>query len=463
MNTRTKSGIGLILLLAFILLITQLPGPAPEQRITLKDGSVLILREVRPGIAGPMTYSDDPSLIRLARRILPVKFARKHFGYQTSVTFPSHPELLHLFFTYIAAAPTPGVSMVYQKFGGRLEVEDHQGNVRRVERNLQPFRGGTNNLFGLSTPIFPRRDKTFLLRCYDDNGTLSASFTVTNPTWQATYPEWKPEPLPATKTNGTVKLTLHECSLKNDSEARVRIKLESSDKSWLPSSSMDDLMDDGSKKVYAHQTSSYIPFGRYGNYEYWFIDVTGNKAGRLFPNEPAWKLHLRIYRDPDAAFPTNLVWRSPLILIPPAQQCTNDLHWTNLINGISVRLLAVCGGGRLFALNDICQMEATYVLGASRSSAPIHAFGVHTCDTPFVVVKLDRIFERTRTQIRLLDENGKDLFGHPESSSSRPHPEGDMSIEYLQSLRSGITGKVQVEIVINDPKEFEFLIPPAKY
>lgn len=101
----------------------------------------------------------------------------------------------------------------------RMEVADENGN--RVEYTLVD--GSMDSLIWASPlqiktidiPHFPRRGKRVLVRLYqNDSPQPAAVFEMPNPT-QQTYPEWKPEPLPAVHKESGMTVTLTKASLQS--------------------------------------------------------------------------------------------------------------------------------------------------------------------------------------------------------------------------------------------------------
>ncbi len=91
--------------------------------------------------------------------------------------------------------------LVVDRDGSEFESGYDAITVRYLERNLQGWR----------LKAFPRRDKRVRLRfIYHDadwNFYKAADFEVKNPAY-GKYPEWKAEPMPSSKTDGAVALTL---------------------------------------------------------------------------------------------------------------------------------------------------------------------------------------------------------------------------------------------------------------
>jgi len=203
-------------------------------------------------------------------------------------------------------------------------------------------------LEGWKLPAFPRRGRTvgLLIETRDGAGrwTRAAEFKVPNPT-PGPYPTWTPEPLPITRRDGdlTVTLTQFSTGARKDDPRRAAGPDE---ESWT------------------HTTCRFAQEGHpdsiWQNAGFVMTDATGNTCqsthdlfhkplpggeqfsflGSLWPGESAWKLRFHFIRK--AGFTADELWRVPDLPVPGPRQVIH-IERSARRQGALIRVLSICG------------------------------------------------------------------------------------------------------------------------
>jgi hypothetical protein len=182
---------------------------------------------------------------------------------------------------------------------------------------------------------FPRRDPRFRLLFYGKGGRRMAEFLVQNPA-ATDVPPWRPEPVPATRQVGDLAVTLQRTS-----------------------GEMRRYGDEEPPRYHFRSRFTFVQGGRptrdWEALECRFGDATGNDARVGNPGhaptrlplcrfEPAWQLRAKVARTPRADFGAHERW-SVRDLDLPAAGAARRLEEAAIVQGVSLRLLAVSGPG----------------------------------------------------------------------------------------------------------------------
>ncbi len=254
-------------------LILVLGGNGSE--ITLADGTRLRLVGVS---VGTNEFTTERPWSRAARQILPRRFQER---------LPRS--------THGACYSTNGIAIWLEDLapGSRTNVVRKWGSVETVSRNGDVLTSqdapGHYSGGGRCQPVFlskfPRRQKSFLLRLYDQKGQLAGELTVVNPC-RGPFPQWKAETPPVTKTNGDLTATF---------KGWKRLLEESP-----PGRTNQNLKADFEFKWAGAPTTEW----ELGPCR--LDDATGNSVGGLCPelplSEPVWRLHGWFERRREAVF-----------------------------------------------------------------------------------------------------------------------------------------------------------------
>lgn len=394
------------------------------------DGSVITIRGV---VAGTNEFTFEPRNNQNISRLLPT-FVRRfwRFGGFQSAERPDSPLSLGIYMT--RENPTNGLYMdVSQR---QVEVVDAAGNVFK---EVPAFTSGSG-LIGFSLHAFPRREKSFRLRLHGDHNSEVAEFVIPNPFPSTNYPTWTPEAYPITKTNENVKATLLGIPTVDFNRGRTcnpDYQIESEDPTWT--------------------TREHI--------NQWFTDATGNKGQYLSPTESAWKFHLQVFRPDNAQFPTNVTWTLPLISVPGDLSISN-LQASNTVCGIPIWVPVFCGGGILnisnyfgYSMHGPVSRAGTFGTSwTTQSGYILEEFGsAH----PFVVVETGELPESAEIIVRFRDGEGHLVLSKlMPGAMVVPGNPGKREHRYCLVMTRTNVDAAQIEVVVNRPKEFEFLVKP---
>lgn len=232
--------------------------------------------------AGTNSFRYDPLHWRIARRLLPEKWRSR-----IPPGWSNHTYSLSSNSVYIHILRTKG------SFG-------YPSIAALDETGFRLPRGGgwSNRDFSSSAlQVFPRRLKKFRVTIYDatqEYGTI----TIRNPFYRK-YEVWTPDPMPVTRTNGPVALTLMGLKLKTmpiEMLVHPEATIQSTDPYWAQ--------------------ATLFP---------WAIrleDATGNSIGwhALSPAERAWRVHPRLYRTNLEAFAPHELLTCSNVPVPAAGQ-----------------------------------------------------------------------------------------------------------------------------------------------
>jgi hypothetical protein len=421
--------IGLICVGIVAFVIVRAMREATPQRVLMADGTTLFIRGV---VAGTNMFTTETRVIKLARRYLPTKWTQRWFDDPQSIGGASNQ--LQLIFT--RKDPTGKKLPV---FWGNVEAIDRFGFAYRDDSGSST--AGNNDLLQVGLSAFPRRERRFLVRMYDNQGTRQCEFMVQNPFAEVEFPVWKPEPFPTAKTNGNVRFTLLGLKFRpDDSQPAPIFKIES---------------DDAGLRSGRHM---YVSFS----------DATGNGWTALSTNEPAWKMHVALYRPNNAPFPTNLVWRSPIVAIPTQLSMTN-VHWTNVIDGLVVSVPFICGPGKLVISNGT-NVSITKPVPVNSNGGWSSWFSgnnrreEHPSSKPFAIVEAVMDHESIELVLNFHDELGRVVKrqSSPGYGTFTEPVTGVKRRRYLAEINQTNCTRASLEIKVNRAIDFDFVVDPRQ-
>lgn len=310
------------------------------QRQTLPDGSVVELRAVTFGKAHRCVYGAFWQ--RFLRKIVPAPIAGRIRGVEIVQDTPkealvfwiAHQQLHGNFFwdrTTLAVA--------INERGAEGEFGDWPAS----------FRGKADELNGVALAAFDRRGKTIGLRLYqraDNRWKRVAEFKVPNPAY-GVFPTWTPEPLPITRTNGDLAVTL--------TGAAVGV--------FVPGFAPDSWKVEQTRLGFRFAQNGQ-PTSAWEPVEYFLSDATGNTrddwqytmddekngdTGRILPGaftpqESAWKLRVGVARTAAATFSPAELWTVRGVLLstleaPLDPRTPFHTNGTTVIQGVRLQLV----------------------------------------------------------------------------------------------------------------------------
>ena len=355
-----------------------------ENEVTLEDGSILHYLGATPGRT---SYTEENLWQRLARKYLPARFqsgilepltiGTSHMASLNGVSFyfvrRNMPEknLGTKIFPRKIGLPPPkpaGISRYsswYERFAW-VEAVEEGGFVYRPKdlfprTNIQHSDNGKLEYYPFSLPNFPRRQRQFPVRLYladegdrharNKGGRLIATFMAENPFSITNFPKWTASDLPATNIVDGIQVVLNEFECYKGRDAMEIMDPQQGLRSWSPANRKNLLFRcipyielsrvDGKPTTYQNRSPNYHYAPRRQ-----FFDPTGNKgeACELSPQEPVWKLQLRLYRSHDDAFPAE--HRGKFANLPVLGDGEAQLiQKTMEVDGVGFRLLCVSGPG----------------------------------------------------------------------------------------------------------------------
>jgi hypothetical protein len=294
--------------------------------------------------------------------------------------------------------------------------------------------GGGTGVSGLILTAFPRRQKSFWLRLLDANDEVVGSLRVPNP-FQGPFPQWKPESLPQTKTNGPVTLKLiglWKSDGKSWHSANPRWQLSATEPAWTN----------------AHARNAPLS------------DATGNQDQWLSPAEPAWKVRTRVYRRGREDFGPGERFVLTNVAVPRPGELT-ALDQTFEISGVQIIAHVLAGAGRLTITNNAgrgMSPDMSVIQGSSTDGkVSAEYWGSRE---PFLHLEAMNLEPEDELFFHVTDESGREIAvvtgGYGGTTGGR---------RIIQrKLAPGIDVRsINVEVALNRPRIFEFLVDPAGF
>ncbi len=358
-----------------------------ENGVTLEDGSILHYLAALPG---GTPYTEESLWQRLARKYLP---ANLQAGIPEPLTIRSffHGFLNGVSFYFVRGnmpeknlgrrEPTqaeknlePNLAGIthYSSWGRRrawLEAVEEGGFVYRPKRmlsslSIQHSKNRKLEYYPFFLQNFPRHQSQFPIRLYladeddpdarDKGGRLIATFMAKNPFPITNFPEWTATDLPATNIVDGIQVVLNDFEFRKRRSNKI-IDTRQGLRSWPPPAGggyealpfrsfphIEVSRVDGKPTTY--QNRSPHPYRRAAAYQ--FFDPTGNKgeACELSPQEPVWKLQLKLYRSRDDMFPAEHRGEFADLPVPGAGEA-ELIQKTMEVDGVGFRLLCISGPG----------------------------------------------------------------------------------------------------------------------
>jgi hypothetical protein len=291
-----------------------------------------------------------------------------------------------------------------------------------------------NTVYGLTLSAFPRRQREFLFDFLDQKGAVIAKLRVPNP-MRGPFPEWQSLPLPQTQTNGPVRLTLEGLEEIDDGHwhyPRLKFHLQATDPAWAEA-----------KERYSK-----------------FVDATGNEGSFLSRREKVWKIKTSVFRERPQDFATSeQVVLTNIALPTPGNFVAIDQDAD--CAGVGIKILVLAGTGTFGMSNGMTRfMLPTSSGGGGHSTS---SWGTNTTEswgigTPTLLVEARNMQGDDEIKFNVRDDAGREL--KVESFSYDGLNSG--SRMYKPSFTPSDGAKfVTIQILINRPLRFEFLVNPA--
>lgn len=334
---------GAILLLAGILALGMLlPHNQPPQSVTLPSGATFTFAEASFGkkrIILP-NHTWQRKVAFLPDSLL--KFLKIDPG----MPYPMQSNQLVI---WLYVTP-PGAVDLFKPVTSPFSVVDENG-AECTAPNFLPYSfpnyGGPkgSTLVGLGLTAFPRRAREFRLRFYSRESNLHPMFLrgemkIGNPAYRK-YPDWQPEPLPATKTDGQVAITLTK--LLTETGMFSSEPADTNKESWGQACFILTQGGKPSRDWAVDNVDFSDATGNHTSPAEWADHYDEPKPGEhvfsfgmpLWPSESAWKLDVTLHRTPSAKFAPGELW-SMTNLALPALNSTNVLNLQTNLNGVGL-------------------------------------------------------------------------------------------------------------------------------
>jgi hypothetical protein len=418
-------GLVLALALAGLVYLALTGAFATRQGVKLSDGSTLFLEQVDFGkehrfAVGTVRFNRLRSrLPSFLRSLLPS-------GYETKYTTP-----IDVLVPWFSRQDARGAWTNADCCGTELRIVDEHGCVF-VQRSRSYARLGDISLWYTRLSAFPRRARQFKLVLQD--GTNEVSFTVKRP---PAFPEqsWTPEPLPISRTNEGLVVTLQQISIGRDSGGVTYAAPEFT------------LAENGrpTKRWTLGQTTYFDPLGN-------------SSSSMLCPFEPVWKLQAQFRRTPEAPFATNDIWTLPDLTLPqPGTALT--LNLTNRLRGATLELYGLSGAGEFVYSNRVVTtakpLPGEPGNGISASGMiPNEKIKVRSA-VPKLAIGVKGLAPSQRLLVFLTDPGGRKVAEGISTSSV-----GDF--QFVQLKWPPTVPTATLNLAVDTPREVEFLVKPPQ-
>jgi len=314
---RTRRTHTVVLLSSFFLLAAFIFHAIREYRsktFHFPDGSQVRVLGVTQG-TNSLVY--DPLLYRLARKFLPNNL-KANIPPPVDVSDPHSDTTDEDTLTVLLYDPTS------KSEGSRYPI-DQEGNYFFESSNSGGNHGNDFRTFNLHN--FPRRQKSFPVALVQGNQTNIIN--VPNP-YNGNFPVWNSEPLPITRSNGPVSLTLTDLTFNQSSPGEV------GELSPTFSTATDD-----PKWKNAQRTGMSIQ------------DPTGNSAyTALSYLEPVWRIRQWVIRTEFADFLPEEIQHARQLTVPQPG-CAVPLNLVIRTNNTLIHIWGLAGSGTLQMTNGI--------------------------------------------------------------------------------------------------------------
>jgi hypothetical protein len=443
----------LVTILVFVLLMSlrSRANYSKYPRVKLSDGTWLVARSVTIGTSHPLNI---PYPIDVQFR----RWQRAHHE--------SHSTQSNRMVVWLTHENDRGEMLDLNWFGRckLIAADDYQVNPEHYHRQTnQPnsssgagtgHTGYTDaNPFGTSKkvqlavvrfdlPMLRPKDGAMKLDVYDGTGQVVAQLSLPYPELKTILrEEWQPDPLPASRSDGNLNVTLTSVDYKryqSDHGIQVSPRLEFShdgqpSTAWVVSHELQDLLGNVART--------------------WNCDLS--------PHEPAWKVRLTMHQSPAGRFLPEEVKRLPPKPLPAAKQVT-FLTGSHTVNEIPVSLVGLGGQGPIqFTLPNSSTTFKTGIYHPGQSSMGMSSScSGNVCDVelssghPFLMTSESQFGTDGNIQIVVRDQSGEVLPARGNSSAQ------GLTFWFFEPLPTSTS--IEIEIIAQKCRHAEFLIAPPK-
>jgi hypothetical protein len=428
----------LVLLLAFLFLFRE----QPDRERILPDGSILRLEQVTYGRQHDFKPGGWRRQLRehlpdwLAKHLGPAYTSMSSWAKGNMNLADTNRPDLYIWFT--RRDPNSGANLPVQLFAEQI-LDEHGCPFTMAMDGGSSFGGATPASLPIETgwcafQAFPRHEKKFHLRLYDNQYNFLAEFIVPNP---APPPkprtDWSVQPLPIVKQDGEVAFTLSQIKIKDHGGRAQTNRL---DFNTLP------------EILPAFQVTEHgEPTTEWAAVDKDWSDASGNFASKwqpqfawLCPKEAAWKLTAKFCGSESSRYASNSCCVVHGLVVPAPGQFVS-LGATQLLQGVTLEAVAMAGAGDITYSNNVLtraiatsNAPGSFSMSTSGqySRPPGGWFKLYKLQTsaPHVALRLSHMTDNQRLTLRATDNLGRNLYA--EQSLGRPtNPVKRADIPYI--------------------------------
>lgn len=414
-----------------IVIVTRTPsGKTRANTITMPDGTRI---KLIAAIKGGEPFTTEKPWHGFARKVLPLSF-QGWIPQSSHITFGDTNSLCLVLVALDEDGTVLPNSSVHGVSWGETAAIDETGF--RYERT-----GGYGSFdqkyFDLTLRAFPHRQSSFDFVFFGSTNQELGRLRIENP-FRGPFPEWRPEPLPVTCTNGPVQLTLKSLSANGDARyhwVRMDTQLKSTDPRWQ---------------------SARVSF-------WTFEDATGNHGQWISPRESAWKARTTVHRKRPEDFTAEERFSVPALDLPAAGRFEALGISTNLL-GVTFNVIALAGAGSLHITNGVSLAMTTNALGRRQGNWSSWSSGGTKVETfnseeARYLMHASGLADGDDIAYRLTGDDGWselkfNLVNWNGSGSGRTY--------FISVNPPAPVKRVALEIFLNRGLHFEFVINPAE-
>lgn len=319
-----------ICLILFAVLLARLvssTGKVPASE--LPDGTRYTLVMVAYTNSYQYARQFTPDWVRPFTPLIPDRLERKLFGFSGTIGLGNTAETNLMVVIEAANQHGEATQPVW------LRIRDNEGNGFDGNSTRGILSSGGNESSVYLVSVTPNRSRNLfvepLVLLDDGMWTNVGPFAVANPKFKE-YPQWTPEPIPQSRTDGTVAAALVQFE-SGPGSAAATSKAPPSAASPRSTSMAFDFTEDNeqAKHFRIHKiTLSDATGNRWSPFldplrssrSRWVKDGAAEFGGGLWPSEDAWRIELQAIRT--AGFDPESIWQVPPIAMPGANSF-NDL------------------------------------------------------------------------------------------------------------------------------------------
>lgn len=394
---------------------------------TLPDGTTI---ELLGTSVGSRQFSTEKPWEKFARRVLPQRFQSWIPQAHTSGC-SSGSNSVSVFFRVRAPA---GRAISQTPWEGYCAVDAGGFSVNR-DGGYCSSGSGSEVFYGLILRNLPRRQKSFEFQFLGRTNDVLARFDVPVPA-AAPVVEWTPEPLPITRTNGLLTVTLKSLTEAGSPHYRY-LKADWNVVSTDP--------------LWKNAKPGWINVS----------DATGNQGQFLFPGEPAWKLTTLVHRRNAADFTDAEKFTLSDLKMPEDGEVVL-VNQTRQAAGVTVSVEFVTAPGRLTITNNLPPFLDPRLQGSSGGGSGsdfTNRYRYWVSESPALLVHTDGAVPNDDIRFTLREADGNEIKTQNNGYSTDPDGRREY---YLRTSGPVVSKTFSLEVLVSHPLEFEFVVDPKE-